>query len=181
MCVVIDINQIITFDDEFESALHSFEWMQRFANYFFTNAQLECYQHSGNGIFHVMKTRDTELNFFDLRSKAVKIKFKKSAIGGYVAGKKLSPAHTIRFFRNGYSFCERFNRLMYNQTSVCVDLLHEIAERGEHARVISVNIQMVRICWSHHRYLRKQSQKWTIELISLYNHQSLYVYFSVHY
>src|SRR6186713_2948605 len=115
MRIIVDVNEVLFFNDELESSFYTFERTKRFTNGCFVNTIFQRHKRGGNGIFHVMKTGDAELNLLDFFSKTVKIKFKKPAFGSNVFGKKLSLAHTIRLFQNVSSFSQQGNRFMNNQ------------------------------------------------------------------
>src|SRR5688500_565096 len=157
MCVVVNINDAVTFHYKFKSALHTGERLQGF--FYGRNVHSAMTgRHGGcNCIFDIVKTGDTEPYMFNL-AKSMQVEFKKSALGGNVAGKKLSPAHAVNIFSNVvYIICKKFRYgLMDDQMTTGINLFDEISERSDKAFMISVYIKMISIGRSYHCYLWKQ-------------------------
>src|SRR5688572_9500663 len=99
MCIVIDVDHLFAFYDKFKSALHAGKRLQCLFYGWKIHATMFRSNRSCHCVFNVMKTGDTEPNVLDL-TKSMKVEFKKSAFGGNVAGKKLSPAHAVNIFSN---------------------------------------------------------------------------------
>ncbi len=104
MCIVIHVNNLLCFNDVLKSSFYTRERLQCFFNGGYSNTTEAGRHRGGDRIFNVMKTRDTELNVFNF-SKTMEVELKKSAFGGNVAGKKLSPAHAVNIFRNMTDIC----------------------------------------------------------------------------